>query len=44
MPRTERSLVSAMCGVQLKDRIRTKHFMLSLNEKIDQSAIVHSGR
>ena len=37
MRRTERSMVIAMCGVQLKDRKRSAElvFMLSLNETID---------
>ena len=37
--RTERSMVSAMCGVQLKDRKRSKDLILGLDETIDQLAI-----
>ena len=32
--RTERSMVKAICGVQLKDRKRSKDLMLGLNETI----------
>ena len=41
---TERSIVGAMCGVQLKDRKRFMDlmFMLGLNETIDQLAIANS--
>ena len=39
-------MVRAMCGVQLKDRIRSIDlmFVLGLNETIDQLAIVNSIR
>ena len=42
--RTERSVMRAMCGVQLKDRKRSTDlmFMLSLNETIDQLAMANS--
>ena len=42
--RTERSMVRAMCEVQLKDRKRSTDlmFMLGLNETIDQLAIANS--
>ena len=42
--RTERSTVSAMRRVQLKDRERDKDFMmmLGLNKNIDQLALVNS--
>ena len=42
--RTERSMVRAMCGVQLKDRKTSRDlmFILALNETIDQLAIVSS--
>ena len=42
--RTERSMVRAMCGVQLNDRKRTKDLMLmlGLNETIDQLAMASS--
>ena len=42
--RTERSMVSAMCGVQLKDRKRSTDlmFMLGLKETTDQLAIANS--
>ena len=42
--RTERSMVRAMCGVQLKDRKRSKDLMLmlGLNETIDQLAMANS--
>ena len=39
---TEKSMVKAMCGVQLKDRTRSKDSMLGLNETIDQLAMVNS--
>ena len=41
---TERFMVRAMCGVQLKDRKRYTHlkFMLGLNGAIDQLAIAYS--
>ena len=35
-------MVRAMCGVQLKDRKRSKDLMLGLNETIDQLAIANS--
>ena len=42
--RTERSMVRAMCGVQLKDRERSTDFMLMLGfkETIDQLAMANS--
>ena len=42
--RTERSMVRAMCGVQLKDRKRSMDlmFMLGLNKTIDQLAMANS--
>ena len=42
--RTKRSMVRAICGVQLKDRSRSTDllFMLGLNETIDQLAMVNS--
>ena len=42
--RTERSMVRAMCGVQLKDRKRSIDlmFMLCLSETIDQLAMANS--
>ena len=44
LQRTERSMVRAMCGVQLKDRKRSTDlmFILQLNETIDQLAIANS--
>ena len=44
--RTERSMVRAMCGVQLKDRKRSADLtvMLGLNETIDQTAMANSDR
>ena len=44
--RTERSMVSAMCGVQLKDRKRSTDlmFMLGLNRILDQLAMANSVR
>ena len=44
LQRTERSIVRAVCGVQLKDRKRSKDFMLMLgmNETIDQLAMANS--
>ena len=44
LQRTERSMVRAMCGVQLKDRKRSTDLMsmLGLNETIDQSAMANS--
>ena len=44
--RTERSMMEAMCGVQLKDRKRSTYliFMLSLSETIDQLAMANSVR
>ena len=46
LQRTERSMVSAMCGVQLKDRRRSTKmmFMLGLSETIDQLAMENSVR
>ena len=43
-PRTESSMVRAMCGVQLKDKKKSKDLMLMLclNEIIDQLAIANS--
>ena len=40
---TERSMVRAMCGVQLKDRERSMDFifLLCLNEAIDQLAMAN---
>ena len=42
--RTDRSMVTAMCGVLLKDRKRSTDlmFMLGLNEAIDQLAMTTS--
>ena len=34
-------MVTAMCGVKLKDRKRPKDLMLGLNETIDQLAVVN---
>ena len=44
--RTERSMVRAMCGVQLKDRKRSTDlmFMLGMCEAIDQLAMANSVR
>ena len=44
MQRTERSMVRAMCGVQLKVRKRSADitFMLGLNESMDQLAMANS--
>ena len=44
--RTERSMVTAMCGVLLKDRkiSSTLMFMLGLNETIDQLAMASNSR
>ena len=41
LQRTERSMVRAMCGVQLKDGKRSADliFMLGLNEAVDQLAM-----
>ena len=46
LPRTERSMVRAMCGVQLKDRKRSTDLMLlfGLKEAIDQLAMANSVR
>ena len=43
LQRTERSMVRAMCGVQLKDRKRSTDliFMLGLKETIDQLAMAN---
>ena len=43
---TKSSMVRAMCGVQLKDRIRSMDLMLmlGLNETIDQLAMANSFR
>ena len=42
--RTEKSMVRAMCGVQLKERKRSTNlmFILDMNETIDQLAIANS--
>ena len=42
--RTQRSMVLAMCGVQLNDRKRSTDlmFMLGLNEIMDQLAMTNS--
>ena len=40
--RTERSMVIAMCGVQLKDSKKSKDLLLSLNKTIDQLAMASS--
>ena len=44
--KTERSMVRAMCGVQLKDRKRSTDlmFMLGLKETIDHFAMANSVR
>ena len=44
--RIERSIVRAMCGVQLKDRKRSTDlmFMFGLSETIDQLAMANSDR
>ena len=44
LQRTERSMVRAMCRVQMKDRKRSTDliFMLGLNETIDQLAMANS--
>ena len=42
LQRTERSMVRAMCGEQLKVRKRAKNVMLCLNETIDKLAMVSS--
>ena len=44
LQRTKRSMVRAICGVQLQDRNRSRDFMLmlGLNEIIDQLAIANS--
>ena len=44
--RTERSMVRAMCGVQLKDRKRSTDlmFMLGSKESIDQLTMANSVR
>ena len=46
LQRTERSMVRAMCGVQLKDRKRSMDLMLMLGFRqiIDQSAMANSVR
>ena len=46
MRNTERSMVTEICGVQIKDRKRSTNlmFMLSLNETIDQLAMTNSVR
>ena len=36
--------MKTICGVQLKDRKRTKDLMLGLKETIDQLAIANSAR
>ena len=40
--RTERHMVRAMCGIQLKDRKRAKYMVLGLNEVIDHMAYTNS--
>ena len=35
-------MIHAMCGVQLKDRKKSKDLMLGLNESIDQLAMASS--
>ena len=42
--RTEKSMVRAMCGVQLRDRKRSMHlmFVLGLMETMDQMAMANS--
>ena len=44
--KTERSMVRAMCGVQLKDRKRSTDLMsmLSLKETVDQLSMANSVR
>ena len=42
LQRTERCMVRAMCGVQLKDIKRSKDLMLGLNGTIDLLAIANS--
>ena len=44
--RTERSMVRAMCGVQIKDikRYMDLVFMLGLNETVDQMAMANNFR
>ena len=44
LQRIERSMVKAMCGVQLKDRKRSMDlmFMLGLKKTIDQCSLVWS--
>ena len=46
LQRTKRSMVSAICGVQLKDRRRSTDlmFMFGLSETIDQLAMANSVR
>ena len=46
LQRNERSMVRAMCGVQLKGRKRAKNLMLilDLSETIDKLAMSHSVR
>ena len=46
LQRTERSMVRAMCAVQLKDRKRSTHLMLvlGLNDTMDHLAIANSVR
>ena len=39
---TKESIVRAMCGVQIKDRKRSKDLMLGLNESSDQLAMANS--
>ena len=41
---TERSILKAICGVQLKDRKKSMDlmFMFSLNEAVDQLAVANS--
>ena len=40
--RPERSMVGAMCGVQLKDRKRSTDLMFGLSEMVDQLAMPSS--
>ena len=42
LQRTERFIVRAMHGVQLKDRKRSKDLMLGLNETIDNLVMANS--
>ena len=42
LQRVERSIVSAMCGVQLKRRKRAKELMLGLSETMDLLVLANS--